>query len=69
MPPNQAAPAVEQAWQSATYNGTLIEVIQGDMTTFDVDAIVNAANNALRLAAASTAEFIMRLVQTFLLNS
>ena len=29
-----------------------IEILQGDLTEMDVDAIVNAANNDLQLAAA-----------------
>jgi O-acetyl-ADP-ribose deacetylase (regulator of RNase III) len=41
-------PRLPATWQSKNYDGTLIEVIVGDMTTFQVDAIVNAANIFLR---------------------
>lgn len=32
-------------------NGTLFELVQGDITELDTDAIVNAANSALQLGA------------------
>jgi O-acetyl-ADP-ribose deacetylase (regulator of RNase III) len=41
MPPKPAA-------QRTVYNGTTVEVMFGDMTTFQSDAIVNAANVNLR---------------------
>jgi len=36
------------SWQ---VNGVTVDVLQGDLTTQDVDAIVNAANNDLQLGA------------------
>ena len=47
MPPKEVTPGLPATWQSKNYDGTLIEVIVGDMTTFQVDAIVNAANTFL----------------------
>jgi O-acetyl-ADP-ribose deacetylase len=48
MPPKEALPGVPATWQSKNYDGTLIKVVVGDITTFQVDAIVNAANSLLR---------------------
>jgi O-acetyl-ADP-ribose deacetylase len=42
MPPKEAAPV-----RKAVYEGVTVEVIVGDMTTFEASAIVNAANRGL----------------------
>jgi O-acetyl-ADP-ribose deacetylase len=44
MPPKQAPPVPGVILQSTTYNDTLIEVTQGDIITFPITAIVNAAD-------------------------
>jgi O-acetyl-ADP-ribose deacetylase (regulator of RNase III) len=50
MPPKQAPPAPAAVLQSTTYNDTLIQVIQGDIVTFPVGAVVNAADATSLLA-------------------